>query len=95
MNKLLQFSSYKNIYGQTVKTEVLEYVSCYELFDEPSEDTPEVYSNIFCVPKNISDSDFLSSRYDYHINDEDQIKKDEIDELKRKVILNTDLKNIR
>lgn len=95
MSKQVSFPSYKNIYGQTVRIEVLEYVDCYELFENPSKEEPEVYSNIYCVPKDISDEDFLINRYDYYVKDEDQLKHDAWEKVKRKAILNAGFQNKR
>lgn len=95
MNKQVRFPSHKNIYGQTVRVEVLEYVSSYHLFEEPSMEDPEVFSSIFSVPKSISDEEVLVNRYDYYIKDKEQSKYDEWETLKRKVILNAEFQNKR
>lgn len=95
MNKQVRFYVHKNIYGQTVRIEVLEYVSSYHLLEELSKEEPEVFSNIFSVPKIISDEEVLVNRYDYYIKDEEQAKYDEWETFKRKVILNAEFQNKR
>ncbi|WP_264230128.1 DUF4288 domain-containing protein [Acholeplasma laidlawii] len=95
MNKQVSFPSHKNIYGQTVRTDVLEYVNCYHMFESPSNEEPEIYSNIYSVSKNITDEDVLINRYDYYVKDEDQVIHDEWEKSKRKMILNAEFQKKR
>ena len=57
--KAMLIGPHKNIYGQTVRYEVLEYVD--ELFEKPSNQEPEVYS---CTFKFLMK--FLSNRFNYY-----------------------------
>lgn len=94
MAKAMLIGPHKNIYGQTVRDEVLEYVDCYELFEKPSNQEPEVYSSMYFVPKEVSDEVFLSNRFNYYIDDEEQDKHDKWEDSKRKVILNAEFEKL-
>jgi hypothetical protein len=69
-----ELSSYRNVYGQTVRQRILSGHEVYELYDPPS-DGAEVFSTTTRVPKTITDGDIVGGLDDGTLSDADQKKR--------------------
>src|SRR5580765_425332 len=67
-------SSYRNVYGETVRERILSGHEVYELYDPPS-DGAEVFSTTTRVPKTITDGDIVRRLDDGPLSEADQKKR--------------------